>query len=113
MKLIISVLCMFGDEARGREAAAYAQVLFKCYPQLECQRRLDFRLASVKVELAMILKRRSARGAGRMLLVQRWQDQESLKAHLETPATVKFLTKWADRFESEFLQYDVSRTLFN
>jgi quinol monooxygenase YgiN len=46
--------------------------------------------------------------AGRMLLVQRWQDQESLKAHLETPATVTFLTKWADRFKSELLQYDVS-----
>jgi quinol monooxygenase YgiN len=32
--------------------------------------------------------------AGRMLVVERWQDQESLTAHLQAQQTMVFLRKW-------------------
>ena len=46
--------------------------------------------------------------AGRMLIVQRWQDQGSLTAHLERQVTVTFLNKWGDRIKSDILKYDAS-----
>lgn len=46
--------------------------------------------------------------AGRMLIVERWQDQESLTAHLEREKTAPFLTKWGNRMEIDVLKYDAS-----
>jgi len=46
--------------------------------------------------------------AGRMLIVQRWQDQESLTAHLERQKTAPFLKKWGNRIKIDVLKYDAS-----
>lgn len=46
--------------------------------------------------------------AGRMLIVERWQDQESLTTHLETPKMVAFLKKWGGRLKSDLIKYDAS-----
>jgi quinol monooxygenase YgiN len=43
-----------------------------------------------------------------MLVAERWQDQESLSAHLEAPKTVAFVKKWMNRFEGELLKYDAA-----
>jgi quinol monooxygenase YgiN len=45
---------------------------------------------------------------GRMLIAERWQDQESLTAHIETQATAAFVAKWMGRMKSEVLKYDAS-----
>ncbi|MBT2604160.1 antibiotic biosynthesis monooxygenase [Bacillus sp. ISL-53] len=44
--------------------------------------------------------------AGRMLTVQRWQDQESLTAHVERHETAPFLKKWGNRMRMDILKYD-------
>jgi hypothetical protein len=46
--------------------------------------------------------------AGHMLIVERWQDQESLTAHLETQETSAFLKKWMSTVKSDVLKYDAS-----
>ncbi|WP_144556034.1 putative quinol monooxygenase [Bacillus sp. X1(2014)] len=46
--------------------------------------------------------------AGRMLTVQRWQDQESLTAHVERHESVPFLKKWGNRMRMDILKYDAS-----
>jgi quinol monooxygenase YgiN len=46
--------------------------------------------------------------AGRMLVAERWQDEESLTAHLQAEETKTFLEKWASRMKSDVLRYDVS-----
>ncbi len=46
--------------------------------------------------------------AGRMLIAQQWQDQESLTAHFERQETVTFLKKWGNRIKSDILKYDAS-----
>ena len=46
--------------------------------------------------------------AGRMLVAERWQDQESLTAHFERQETVTFLEKWMNRLKSDLLKYDAS-----
>ena len=43
---------------------------------------------------------------GRMLTVQRWQDQESLTAHVERHETAPFLKKWGNRMRMDILKYD-------
>jgi quinol monooxygenase YgiN len=45
--------------------------------------------------------------AGRMLVVERWQDQASLTAHLEGPQTASF-QKWMNRIKIDVLRYDAS-----
>jgi quinol monooxygenase YgiN len=45
---------------------------------------------------------------GRMLTVQRWQDQESLTAHVERHESVPFLKKWGNRMRMDILKYDAS-----
>jgi len=47
-------------------------------------------------------------GAGRMLIVERWQDQASLTAHLANLTTVPFLEKWGNRIKIDTLKYDAS-----
>jgi quinol monooxygenase YgiN len=45
---------------------------------------------------------------GRMLIAERWQDQASLKAHLEAPSTIDFLKKWGSRINGDLLKYDAA-----
>ncbi|MDP4096238.1 antibiotic biosynthesis monooxygenase [Paenibacillus sp. P96] len=46
--------------------------------------------------------------AGRMLIVERWQDQESLTAHLEGQKAAAFFEKWGNRIKIDVLKYDAS-----
>ncbi|OXL85825.1 hypothetical protein BCV73_24165 [Paenibacillus sp. SSG-1] len=46
--------------------------------------------------------------AGRMLTVQRWQDQESLSAHVERHESAPFLNKWGRRMKMDILKYDIT-----
>ncbi|MGG4046286.1 putative quinol monooxygenase [Paenibacillus favisporus] len=46
--------------------------------------------------------------AGRMLTVQRWQDQESLLAHVERHESAPFLNKWGNRMKMDILKYDIT-----
>lgn len=43
--------------------------------------------------------------AGRMLVVERWQDQESLTAHLEGQQAAAF-QKWLNRIKIDVQKYD-------
>lgn len=45
---------------------------------------------------------------GRMLVVERWQDQASLTAHLERQVTVAFLKKWGNRIKGGLRKFDAS-----
>jgi quinol monooxygenase YgiN len=53
--------------------------------------------------------------AERMLIVERWQDEESLAAHLQRQETTAFLKKWMSRMKGNVLKYDASneRTLMD
>jgi len=44
---------------------------------------------------------------GRVLVVERWQDQESLTAHMKAQRTLPF-QKWLTRITSDILKYDAS-----
>ncbi|WP_417813854.1 putative quinol monooxygenase [Thalassospira alkalitolerans] len=46
--------------------------------------------------------------AGRLLMAGRWQDQQALTAHHETPDTLAFLEKWNGRMKSDIEKYDVT-----
>lgn len=46
--------------------------------------------------------------AGRMLTVQRWQDQASLSAHVKRHESAPFLKKWGSRMSMEVMKYNVS-----
>ena len=46
--------------------------------------------------------------AGRMLVVERWRDEQSLDAHMQTQETKTFLEKWASRMQSDVLRYNAS-----
>jgi len=43
---------------------------------------------------------------GRMLVAERWQDQESLVEHLERQEMRTFLNKWETKIKSDILKYD-------
>jgi quinol monooxygenase YgiN len=45
--------------------------------------------------------------AGRMVVVEPWQDQASLTVHLEGPQTMSF-QKWMNRAKIDVLRYDAS-----
>lgn len=45
--------------------------------------------------------------AGRLLVVERWQHQAALSAHLEAPHTLKFVEKWMHRMKGDVQKYDV------
>ncbi|MBP2485621.1 putative quinol monooxygenase [Rhizobium leguminosarum] len=45
--------------------------------------------------------------SGRFLVAQRWQDRESLTAHLERGETLAFLETWRDRMKVDLQAYDV------
>jgi quinol monooxygenase YgiN len=45
---------------------------------------------------------------GRMLVAERWRDQQSLTAHIQRKETVAFVQKWSGRMQSDVLKYDAS-----
>ncbi|AUQ24899.1 putative quinol monooxygenase [Dickeya zeae] len=42
----------------------------------------------------------------RVLVSERWQDQEALTAHLAATNTQAFLTRWEGRIKGDVLKYD-------
>lgn len=48
------------------------------------------------------------RGAGRLLVVERWRDQASLTAHLHEPDTREFVMRWQGRMRADIRKYDAS-----
>jgi quinol monooxygenase YgiN len=44
--------------------------------------------------------------SGRMLIAERWRDQQALTAHLQSQATAEFVQKWSGRMRGEMLKYD-------
>jgi quinol monooxygenase YgiN len=46
--------------------------------------------------------------AGRILTVQRWEDQESLTVHVERHESAPFLKKWGNRMSMDIQKYDIS-----
>lgn len=45
---------------------------------------------------------------GRLLVVERWQDQASLTAHLDAPDTRAFVTRWQGRMKGDIRKYDAA-----
>jgi len=45
---------------------------------------------------------------GRLLVVERWESQESLSAHLEAADTVAFVNRWRGRMRGNIEKYDAS-----
>lgn len=43
---------------------------------------------------------------GHMVVAERWQDLQSLTAHLEYEATEAFIEKWSGRMRAEVMNYD-------
>ncbi|SFU05831.1 Quinol monooxygenase YgiN [Kosakonia arachidis] len=52
---------------------------------------------------------------GRLLISERWKDQEALTAHLAATHTRAFITRWQERMTGEVLKYDAfnERGLFD
>ena len=46
--------------------------------------------------------------AGRMLIVERWQDQAALTTHLDAPETRAFVQRWQGRMRGDIRKYDAS-----
>jgi quinol monooxygenase YgiN len=46
--------------------------------------------------------------AGRILVAERWRDQQALTAHLAAPATEAFVKRWAGRMTGEVLKFDAT-----
>jgi quinol monooxygenase YgiN len=57
--------------------------------------------------LAYAVSRDSA-DPGRLLVVERWQDQPSLTAHLDAPDTRAFVTRWQGRMRGNIRKYDAA-----
>lgn len=47
--------------------------------------------------------------AGRFLVIERWEDQASLGAHLEAADTVAFVNRWRVRMWGDIQKYDASK----
>jgi len=45
---------------------------------------------------------------GRMLVAERWRDQQSLTAHLQRPETLAFVQAWSGRMQGDVRRYDAS-----
>ena len=43
---------------------------------------------------------------GHIAVAERWQDQQSLTAHLEHEATQAFIEKWSGRMRAQVMKYD-------
>lgn len=48
------------------------------------------------------------RTAGRLLVVERWRDQQSLTAHLQASDTLAFVRRWQSRMHGDILKYDAA-----
>lgn len=46
---------------------------------------------------------------GRLLVMERWRDQEALSAHLAAPDTVAFVALWGQRLLADIRKYDATR----
>lgn len=46
--------------------------------------------------------------AGRIVAIERWQDQASLNEHLGTPRMAAFFEKWMNRLKSDVMKYDAA-----
>ena len=46
--------------------------------------------------------------SGRMLLAQRWLDQDAFTAHLSGPHAASFQQKWANKARVDIQRYEVS-----
>lgn len=44
--------------------------------------------------------------AGTITVLEKWQSQEALSAHLSTPQVQQIFTKWAPRMRNEVRMYD-------
>tara|TARA_R110002020_G_scaffold39991_2_gene118300 strand:- start:1275 stop:1595 length:321 start_codon:yes stop_codon:yes gene_type:complete len=45
---------------------------------------------------------------GRLLVAERWRDQQSLTAHLQRTEAIAFAQTWSGRMRSEVLKYDAA-----
>ena len=45
---------------------------------------------------------------GRLLISERWADQDALSAHLDAADTVAFVTRWQGRMQGDIRKYDAS-----
>jgi quinol monooxygenase YgiN len=46
--------------------------------------------------------------AGRILVAERWRDQQALTTHLAAPETQAFVKIWARRMKGEVLKFDAA-----
>lgn len=47
--------------------------------------------------------------AGRLLIAERWRDQEALTAHLHATDTMAFVARWGPTIRGEIFKYDALR----
>lgn len=46
---------------------------------------------------------------GRLLVMERWRDQQALDAHLAAADTVAFVARWGQRLSTTIRKYDATR----
>jgi quinol monooxygenase YgiN len=46
---------------------------------------------------------------GRLLVMERWRDQQALSAHLAAADTVAFVARWGPRLSADVRKYDATR----
>lgn len=46
---------------------------------------------------------------GRLLVMERWRDQQALSAHLAAADTVAFVARWGQRLLADIRKYDATR----
>jgi len=46
---------------------------------------------------------------GRLLVMERWRDQQALSAHMAAADTVAFVARWGQRLSSDVRKYDATR----
>ncbi|WP_296021653.1 putative quinol monooxygenase [uncultured Agrobacterium sp.] len=47
-------------------------------------------------------------GTGRLLIAERWTDQEALSAHLDAQQTKAFVARWQGRMRGDVRKFDAS-----
>lgn len=46
---------------------------------------------------------------GRLLVTERWRDQQALSAHLAAADTIAFVERWGRRLSADIRKYDATR----
>lgn len=46
---------------------------------------------------------------GRLLVMERWRDQQALSAHLAAADTIAFVARWGQRLSADIRKYDATR----